>query len=142
LATLTGWLWLDALVAIGVALNIVREGWRLLWRSSQGLMDAAIDPAARARIDAALARLVAERQRAGEEIRFDHVMTRTAGQRDFVNLHMHAPGGWTLTRAAQLRAQVEQALVDAVPGLHASIQLLPAGVEPLQPDLSAPPSQR
>jgi cation diffusion facilitator family transporter len=43
---LTGWLWLDAVVAIAMALNILREGFKLLWRSSQGLMDEAIEPEA------------------------------------------------------------------------------------------------
>jgi hypothetical protein len=41
---LTGWLWLDALVAIGVAINIMWEGYQLIWRSSQGLMDEAVEP--------------------------------------------------------------------------------------------------
>jgi cation diffusion facilitator family transporter len=40
----TGWLWLDALVAMGVALNILKEGFDLIWRSSQGLMDEAVEP--------------------------------------------------------------------------------------------------
>jgi cation diffusion facilitator family transporter len=137
LASVTGWLWLDALVAIGVALNILREGARLLWRSSQGLMDAAIDPAARARIDAVLERALAERRDEGETVAFDHVQTRAAGQRYFVNLHMHLPGGWTLARAARLRAQIEQSLAAAVPGLYVSIQVLPIGDEPLQPDRAA-----
>ena len=138
LAGATGQLWLDPLVAIGVALNILREGGRLIWRSAQGLMDTAVDPGTRARIDAVLDGVVRERRAAHEVVRFDHVMTRVAGQRRFVNLHMHMPAGWTLARAARLRAQVETALVAAVPGLYASIQTLPAGVEPLQPDLSAP----
>ncbi|MBC7380038.1 MAG: cation transporter, partial [Burkholderiaceae bacterium] len=29
---LTGWLWLDAVVAIAVAINILREGFHLIWR--------------------------------------------------------------------------------------------------------------
>ena len=138
LAGATGWLWLDPLVAIGVALNILREGVRLIWRSSQGLMDAAVEPDARARIDAVLAQMAGDCQRQGEDVHFDHVMTRAAGQQRFINLHMHLPAGWTLAHAARLRGQLEQALVQAVPGLHASIQMLPAGVEPLQPDLSGP----
>ena len=47
-------------------------------------------------------------------------------------------------RAARGREQVERALLDAVPGLHASIQLLPADVEPLATDLAdaaAPPTE-
>jgi hypothetical protein len=39
------------------------------------------------------------------------------------------PAGWTLGRAAALRTSVEQALMSAVPGLRASIQLLPMDVE-------------
>ena len=62
-------------------------------------------------------------------IRFDHVSTRRAGHRRFVDLHMHMPAAWTLQRAAALRASVEQALMSAVPGLRATIQLLPMDVE-------------
>jgi cation diffusion facilitator family transporter len=120
---LTGWLWLDALVAIGVALNILWEGSRLMWRSSQGLMDEAVEPEVRARIDETLAGF------AHASIRFDHLSTRRAGQRRFVDLHMHMPGSWSLGRAATLRTSVEQALMDAVPGLRATIQLLPSDVE-------------
>jgi divalent metal cation (Fe/Co/Zn/Cd) transporter len=35
----TGWLWIDPLLAIGVTLNILREGLYLAWRSVEGLMD-------------------------------------------------------------------------------------------------------
>ena len=52
-------------------------------------------------------------------IRFDHLASRSAGQRRFVELHMHMPADWTLGRAAAVRAEVEQALMRAVPGLHA-----------------------
>jgi divalent metal cation (Fe/Co/Zn/Cd) transporter len=64
-----------------------------------------------------------------EIIRFDHVTTRKAGQRRFVDMHMHMPASWTLGRAAAVRASVEQALMSAVPGLRATIQLLPNDVE-------------
>ncbi|MDR3454512.1 MAG: cation diffusion facilitator family transporter [Rhodoferax sp.] len=120
---LTGWLWLDAVVAIGVALNIVREGGHLIWRSSQGLMDEAVEPEVLAEIEKALA------QFAHPTIRFDHITTRRSGQRRFVDLHMHMPAGWTLGRAAAVRGSVEQALMSAVPGLRATIQLLPSDVE-------------
>ena len=42
---------------------------------------------------------------------------------------MHMPASWTLGRAAALRVDLEQALMSAVPGLRASIQLLPMDVE-------------
>ena len=138
LVGVTGWLWLDPLVAIGVALNIAREGGRLIWRSWSGLMDTAVEPEVQAEIAAVLARFSQQR---GDQhvVLFDHLLTRHAGPRRFVNLHMHLPPGWTLGRADDLRHQVEQALAQAVPGLHASIQMLPDGVEPLTADLSEPP---
>jgi len=120
---LTGWLVLDPLIAIAVALNILREGGRLAWRSIEGLMDTAVESDVRAEIDRTLARFT------HTTIRFDHIVTRRAGRRRFVDMHMHMPGGWSLRRAAALRGEVEQALMSDVRGLRASIQLLPTDVE-------------
>ena len=120
---LTGWLWLDAAVAIGVALNILKEGLHLMWRSSQGLMDEAVEPEVLADIQKIL------QDFDHHTIRFDHLNTRKAGQRRFVDMHMHMPASWSLGRAAAVRASVEQALMSAVPGLRATIQLLPSDVE-------------
>ncbi len=52
-----------------------------------------------------------------------------AGQQRHVDFHLHVPARWTLGEAAALRGQVEQALMRALPGLRASIQLLPINVE-------------
>jgi len=123
LVAYTGWAWLDPVVAIAVALNILREALHLVRRSADGLMDRALEPPLREEIDRTLALF------AHQAIRFDHVVTRQAGQRRFVDLHMHMPAGWTLGRAAALRTSVEQALMSAIPGLRASIQLLPMDVE-------------
>ena len=124
----TGWLWLDAVVAIGVALNILKEGIELIWRSSQGLMDEAVDPQVLAQIHEVLEGFSHSRGDL-DIIRFDHLTTRQAGQRRFVDMHMHMPASWSLGRAAALRTSVEQALMSAVPGLRATIQLLPSDVE-------------
>lgn len=120
---LTGWLWLDAALAIALGINIVREGAHLLWRSTQGLMDEAIEP----EIMALLRQTLVGFEQA--PIRFDHISSRRSGQRRFLHLHMHMPPEWTLARAADLRIQVEQALMAAVPDLHATIELLPCNVE-------------
>lgn len=128
MVSLSGWLWLDAVVAIGVALNILREGVQLVSRAFQGLMDQAVEPDVQAQIHAVLADF-AHQPGEAHIVRFDHLTTRKAGQRRFVDLHMHMPASWTLGRAAALRLSVEQALMSAVPGLRASIQLLPSDVE-------------
>ena len=120
---MSGWLWLDPVVAIGVALNILWEGGHLMWRSSQGLMDEAVEPDVLSEIQKTLADFD------HHTIRFDHVTTRRSGQRRFVDMHMHMPASWSLGRAAAVRTSVEQALMSAVPGLRATIQLLPSDVE-------------
>jgi cation diffusion facilitator family transporter len=125
---LTGWLWLDPLIALMVGLNIMREGGRLVWHSSQGLMDEALEPESLQALHAALDRFALSAADDGP-LRFDDIVTRRAGQRLFADLHMHVPGKWTLDRAAALRDTVEQALMDAVPGLRVTIQLLPLGME-------------
>ena len=109
----TGWLWLDPVVAIGVGLNILWEG---------------VEPEVMATIQQTLDGFSHSRG-ATPIIRFDHITTRKAGQRRFVDLHMHMPAGWSLGRAAAVRTSVEKALMSAVPGLRASIQLLPSDVE-------------
>lgn len=119
----TGWLWLDPVLAIAVALNIVREGAMLVWRSAQGLMDEALEEEVLSQID----RTLQAYRHPG--VRFDHISSRRSGQRRFVDLHMHLPANWTLGRAAAARAAVEQALMTAVPGLRTTIQLLPSDME-------------
>jgi cation diffusion facilitator family transporter len=99
----TGWLWLDPVVAIAVAANIAREGVSLIRRSVSGLMDSALEPQVLAEIDRALD--------------------------GFRHQVLHLPSHWSLGRAAALRTSVEQALMNAVPGLRATIQLLPMDVE-------------
>lgn len=123
LVPLTGWQWLDPAIAVAVALNILREAVRLVRIAADGLMDRALEPDVQRQIDSTL------REFTHQAIRFDHVVTRRAGQRRFVDLHMHLPASWTLQRAAALRATVEQALMGAVPGLRARIELLPWDVE-------------
>jgi cation diffusion facilitator family transporter len=120
----TGWLWLDPLIAIAVAGNVAREGFSLIRRSADGLMDRAVEPEVIQQIDEVLAGFTHP-----NTLRFDHISTRRAGQRRFVDMHMHMPAGWSLQRAAALRTSVEQALMSAVPGLRATIQLLPMDVE-------------
>ena len=120
--------WTSAGVAMAVAANILKEGIHLIWRSSQGLMDEAVEPEVMATIQETLAGFASQKGEAAI-IRFDHLSTRKAGQRRFLDMHMHMPASWSLGRAAAVRASVEQALMSAVPGLRATIQLLPSDVE-------------
>ena len=129
LAHLTGAWWLDPLAGVIVALNILWHGAVMLWRASQGLMDIALDPEQLQQIEAVLkAQAQDAHAQTGETLHFDSVHSRQAGGHAFVDLHLHAPGEWTLAQAAQWRQQTEAALMKAIPGLHAHIELLPQGV--------------
>ena len=123
-AMATGWLWLDAAVALAVALNILKEGAALVWRSSQGLMDQALDPGVVADIEQRVQRFCAPWQ---GQVYSDRMASRRAGQRSFVELHLHMPADWSLGRAYQLRSALEAELMAAVPGLVAAIEVLPTG---------------
>ncbi|MBS3019512.1 Ferrous-iron efflux pump FieF [Comamonas sp. PE63] len=123
-AALTGWLWVDAVVALAVAVHICVQGVHLVWQSSQGLMDQALDAPQRLRIDTLLDSFAGR----SEGVSFDNISSRQAGERSFVDFHMHVPGQWSVQRAAQLRSEIEAALLQAIPGLYARIELLPMGM--------------
>lgn len=104
LVVVSGWDPLDPLVALAVAANIVVAGCGLVRRSADGLMDRALEPDERARIDAVLERFTSERTG------FHAVRTRRAGQRAFVSLHVLVPGEWTVQRGHDFVEEVEAAL--------------------------------
>ncbi len=144
LAKFTGWFWLDAAVGLLVGLNIMWHGWQLVWRSSQGLMDVAVEPQQLQTMEAVLAQQVqAAQAETGASISFDSLRTRQAGERCFVDVHLHVPGSWSLFQAAHWRERAEAALMDAIPGLQARIELLPEGVNTVyekHADESTPPA--
>ena len=102
-AGLTGWLWLDPAVAVLVAVNLLREGWRLLSFSLGGLMDAAWPEEDLQRAKEALRRL---EQEGGT---FHNLRTRRAGARRFAFVELHVPGDWSVERADAVARAAEQA---------------------------------
>ena len=106
---LTGWQWLDPVVALGVAANIVWTGVRLVHRSAQGLLDTALPAEQQEALQAVLARF------AGPEVRFHAVRTRQAGARSFVSMHVLVPGDWTVGNGHRLAEEVEREVRAALP---------------------------
>lgn len=105
----TGLEWLDPVVALAVAANILLSGALLLRRSVGGLMDRALDQAARQEIDEVLDEFRAR------GIDFHALRTRQAGQRAFVAAHVLVPGHWTVQRGHDLAEEVEAALRARLP---------------------------
>ena len=108
---LTGWNWLDPVVALGVAANIVWTGLGIIRRSVGGLMDSALPPENQALIQGVL-----EEYRKGG-IQFHALRTRQAGARAFAEFHVLVPGEWTVHRGHQLTEEVTRALQKALPNL-------------------------
>ncbi len=123
LVALTGWLPLDSLVAIAVAINILWTGFGLVRHSMNGLMDHAMPPAEVEGVTAAL-RSVSSAFPSGD-VEFHAVQTREAGRERFVSMHVLVPGEWTVTQGHDLLEQVEEAVQQAVHGAQVHTHLEP-----------------
>lgn len=110
---LTGWLWLDPVLALLVAANIVWTGWRLLQRSADGLMDIALPPEQHQTV---VMVLDGYRQ---QGIDYHALRTRQSGARSFVEVHVLVPGAWTVQRGHDLLEKLEADIRMALP--HASV---------------------
>jgi cation diffusion facilitator family transporter len=119
LVAVTGWLRLDPIVAIAVAANIVWTGVQLLRRSALGLLDTALSPEHRRRVDEVL-----DAHRA-EGIEFHALRTRQAGVRRFVSLHVLVPGAWTVQRGHALVEEIEREIRQAIPNATVDTHLEP-----------------
>jgi len=106
----TGWQWLDPIIAIGVALNILWTGYRLLRRSALGLLDRAIPASQRAAIGVVLA------QYEVQGVKFHALRTRQAAGRSFVSMHVLVPGTWTVQRGHELLEEIERDIRAALSG--------------------------
>lgn len=119
LVWLTGWLWLDPVIAICVALNIVWTGWQLMHRSAEGLMDISLPPERIADIEAVLNRY------REQGLDFHALRTRQAGSRAFVSVHVLVPGQWTVKEAHDWAERIERDIRKAVPRVNAITHLEP-----------------
>jgi cation diffusion facilitator family transporter len=126
---LGGWWWLDPVIALVVAANIVWTGASLLRRAWQGLMDEALDDETAAQIEAVLD------QCCGESLQWHALRHRRAGRRMFATVHVLVPGDWRVQRAHDLAERIEQQMHAALPSLHIVIHLEPLEDERAYRDL-------
>lgn len=105
----TGWILLDPLIAMGVAVFVLWTGWHLLGAATDGLMDRAWSAPDRAELEAVLQDC---REQAGVGIDFHAVRTRSSGAQRFVTLHVLVPGAWSVQRGHDFAEHVEHAIVD------------------------------
>ena len=107
---LTGWLALDPLIAIAVAVHIVWTGAKVLRRSVLGLMDRALPEPDLERIRAILAPY---RERG---LDYHALRTRRAGRLRLVDMHLLVPGAMSVREGHRLADEIEEQIRAALPG--------------------------
>ena len=115
----SGWLWLDPLIALLVAANIVWTGWQLLHRSASGLMDEVLPQAQLAAIEQVLDTY----RRQG--LVFEELLTRQAGMQAFISLHVQVPGDWSVKQGHDWLERIEADIRAVVPGGNVTTHLEP-----------------
>jgi cation diffusion facilitator family transporter len=106
LVKVSGWLVLDGIVAIAVALNILWTGYQLMRRSALGLLDSGIPEVDRLKIIQSLELLKQQ------NLDYHSLLTRQAGQRKFVALHVLMPGEWTIQEGHNKIEKIERDIRD------------------------------
>ncbi|MCI5100315.1 cation diffusion facilitator family transporter [Phaeobacter italicus] len=119
LALATGWPWLDPLLALLVAVNILREGYRVVASSVGGLMDQAAPPHERAEI----AEII--HKTAQGALQVHGLKTRRAGQAVFVEFHMVVAGDMTVRASHAICDRIEEAIRAALPTAEVTIHVEP-----------------
>jgi len=114
LVLLTGWLRLDPLIALAVAVHIVWAGVGLVRRSVSGLLDEAISRDEQHEVT----KLFEEYARR-YGVTFHALRTRQAGARRFVSFHLLVPDAWTVSQAHRLSEEIESRMRSMIP--YASI---------------------
>ncbi|HEY0920980.1 cation diffusion facilitator family transporter [Devosia sp.] len=115
-AAATGWVQLDAILAVLVGLTILWSGWQLIRQSVIGLMDVAVDPARLAQIRELIS------SNADGAIEAHDIRTRQAGRMTFIEFHLVVPGAMSVADAHAICDRIEGKLreqeADALITIH------------------------
>lgn len=98
---LTHWYILDPIIAIGVALLIIRAAWHITRKSISGLVDVRLPEAEEDIITASII------EHLGEITGFHELRTRKAGSQRYIDLHLVLPKSVTLEEAHRLCDHLE-----------------------------------
>ncbi len=131
LVHLTGWTWLDPVIALAVAAAIVVAGMRLLSRASRVLVDEALPPDELAAVRDAIEQFGPKGVCGYHKLR-----ARRAGSRRYVDLHVQFDQGTTLEAAHATAHQLQDAIRARIRGADVLIHLEPA--DRVQPGTEVP----
>jgi cation diffusion facilitator family transporter len=108
LVGLTGWLRLDPIIGLLVAIQIIIMAIRLLKLAVNGLMDASLPIDEIAQIEHILDRFRAQ------GVLFHALRTREAGSQRFVSFHVQVPGTWSVQQGHELLEEIEYEIRQAL----------------------------
>lgn len=143
LVAVSGWLILDPLIAIAVALHILWTGVALSREAFSGLMDAAWPASEKQILDEIMQSF------RSADIQFHAVRTRRSAARRFVSLHVLVPGYWTVQQGHDLLESIEAAIVQRLHNVDVLTHLEPLedpasyddlGLDRKAPTLAKPPA--
>jgi cation diffusion facilitator family transporter len=117
LIMVTGINWLDPIVAIFVALFIIRESYQLLKRAFTPLLDTAWSDDEIKKLEKTLERL---------EVSYHDLRTRVAGNYRFIDLHIQIPGDVSVGSAHQYCDKIENELTSNYENLVVTIHVEPS----------------
>jgi cation diffusion facilitator family transporter len=121
LVLVTGWLWLDPVIALLMAANIVWMGVKLVRTSALGLLDTALPEDEVTKLREVL------RSYQSQGVQHHALRTRQAGARSFVSVHILVPAKWTVRQGHQLLERVEADIRAAIPNTTVFTHLEPLG---------------
>lgn len=115
----TGWTWLDPVLAAFVAVNILWSGWGLIKESIGGLMDEALPEATLSRVREVIS------NNADGALEAHDLRTRHAGKMTFIDFHLVVPGTMSVTDAHDICDRLERALKDEIEDALITIHVEP-----------------
>jgi cation diffusion facilitator family transporter len=101
----TSWLWLDPVVALAVAANIIFEGGKLVKRSLNGLADPALPIEEEEQIRGIIESVL--NQSENQSLKYHGLRTRKSGSARFIDLHLLTPGEWTVSQSHEYSEAIE-----------------------------------
>jgi cation diffusion facilitator family transporter len=108
LVWITNLQWLDPIIALLVAVNILFTGYHLLIRSGRGLLDVAVQPEELSSVKSILDSYKEE------GVSYHALRSRQAAARKFMVVHLLVPGNWTVKKGHTLAEQVEKRVMETI----------------------------
>lgn len=119
LIKISGWLILDPIFGLAVAINIVITGFNLIKRSYMGFMDSSITKGEQQIIKNILTKYCQQ------GIQYHGLRTRQSATRRFVSVHILVPDSWSVKKGHSFIEEIEKEIFNSIPKVTVTTHLEP-----------------